>query len=167
MNHLKTIYTIIIWSIYATMNAQYSTDNNNIIAEFKVMDARDNGEDVSPRMIPANGRLIIYQSAINNQLMLSNFWEKSQTQSYGPITCLSIELTPESEKTYKKEVVTFNWAYSNTFDDNKGIAESKILILYKPQGKYFELTILTEDKWLLVYKGEMKGNLRELDSYVE
>jgi len=149
------------------MNAQYLTENKNVIAEFKVMDARDNGEDISPQIILEYGRLIIYKSELNNQIMLSNFWEKSLSQSYGPIKFLSKEITPKSNDAFEKENLTFNWEYTNTYDTINGIAKIEIVIKYKPQGKYFELTIISEDLKPSVYKGEMIGNLRELDFYLK
>lgn len=166
MKNLRYVYATIICAIYSSMSAQYKIENKNVIAEFKVMDARDNGEDISPQMIPDNGRLIIYKSELNNQIMLSNFWEKSQSQSYGPIKYISKEQTPESKDAYGTEELTFNWEYTNTYDEIKGIAKIKIFIKYKPQGKYFELTIIPEDLTQLVYKGEMNGNMKELDSYI-
>lgn len=167
MKNFKRICAILICSIYTTMSAQYSKENNNVIGEFIIMDARDNGEDLTSEMIKDNGKLIFYKTEYNKQIMLSNFWEKSQSQSYGSIFCITKVETPASSENYKRTDYTFNWNYTNSYDDVKGVADCKLRLLYKPQGIYFRLDILPENLEPLLYRGEMKGELTEIDSFIE
>ncbi len=167
MKNFKKIYAIMIFIISMAMSAQYSKENKNIIGDFSVMDARDNGEDLTSEMIKDNGKLIFYKTEYDNQIMLSNFWEKSQSQSYGSIFCITKEEISESSENYKRIDYTFNWNYANSYDDVKGVAKCKLRLLYKPQGIYFRLDILPEDLELLVYRGELKGELTEIDSFIE
>lgn len=167
MKNFKRICAIMICSIYTTMSAQYSKENKNVIGDFSIMDARDNGEDLTSEMIKDNGKLVFYKTEYDNQIMLSNFWEISQSQSYGSIFCITKEETPESSENYKRIDYTFNWNYANSYDDVKGVAECKLRLLYKPQGIYFRLDILPKNLEPLIYRGELKGELTEIDSFIE
>ncbi len=167
MKNIKTIGAILLCSIYTSMSAQYVKENNDVLSIFKILDSRDNGTDLTSEMIKGNQQLIFYKTKENNQIMLSNFWEKSKSQSYGSIFCITKEETPESSENYKRIDYTFNWNYVNTYDDVKGVAECKLRLLYKPQGIYFKLDILPEDLEPLVYRGELKGELTEIDSFIK
>lgn len=167
MKNIKIIGAILLCSIYTSMNAQYIKENHDVLSVFKILDSRDNGTDLTSETIEGNQQLIFYKTKENNQIMLSNFWEKSQSQSYGSIFCITKEETPESSENYKRIDYTFNWNYANSYDDVKGVAECKLRLLYKPQGIYFKLDILPEDLEPLVYRGELEGELTEIDSFIK
>lgn len=167
MKNIKRFCAIVFSVIYTSMSAQYSKEDSNTIAVFKLMDARDNGDDLTLEALKDNSQLFLYKTKEDNQIMLSNFWEISQSQSYGSIFCITKEETPESSENYKRIDYTFNWNYANSYDDVKGVAECKLRLLYKPQGIYFRLDILPEDLEPLLYRGEFKGELTEIDSFIE
>jgi len=167
MKNIKIIGAILLCSIYTSMSAQYIKENHDVLSVFKILDSRDNGTDLTSETIEGNQQLIFYKTKENNQIMLSNFWEKSKSQSYGSIFCITKQDYPESEKNYRREEYTFNWNYVNTYDDVKGVAECKLLLAYKPQGVYFKLNILPEDLEPLIYKGELIGYIKEIDFFIE
>ncbi len=167
MKNIKRFCAIVFSLIYTSMSAQYSKEDSNTIAVFKLMDARDNGDDLTLEALKDNSQLFLYKTKEDNQIMLSNFWEKSQSQSYGLVFCITKQETPESLENYKRTDYTFNWKYNNTYDDVKGVAECKLLLVNKPQGIYFRLEILPEDLEPLLYRGEFKGDLSEMDLFIE
>lgn len=163
MKTLNIVFAIIIGAFCASINAQ----EIETIAIFEVMDGRDNGSDITPQMLEANAFLVLYLSKDKKNVMFANVWEKNDSQSFGTIYAIAKEEFPETDKEYRGVLLNFNWSYNNSYDDKSGTAKVKLLVIYKTRGTYFELTIVPENLDKLVYKGEMKGDLSFLDSYLK
>ena len=101
------------------------------------------------------------------EIMFSNYWAKSDSQSSGRIYSIEKEEFPETEKELKHGLYQFQWSYNNSYDDKKGTAKIRLFIIYKPQGVYFECTVLPENLDVLVYKGRMEGDLAALESSIK
>ena len=125
---MKKILVIAIFSICFITNAQ-TKNNQNVIANFEVYDARYNGDDITPDLIENKASLVIYKDY--DTLMLSNFWEKANSQSYGEIYSIEKEFFAETETKYKAITYNFQWSYINTYDDKKGTAKIKLILIYK------------------------------------
>lgn len=168
MKTLKTLFTILICITYSIANAQTeetkeTKEKQNPFAFFEIRDARRNEEDVTNIVLKEKATLILYQMTKTNSIMLANFWEKSNSQSFGPIFSIAKSENPDKKEENKSDVYTFYWSYYNTYDQKKGTAEIKLLVIYKPQGTYFEITVIPENLNELVYKGQMKGDLAILE----
>ncbi|HSD07665.1 hypothetical protein [Flavobacterium sp.] len=169
MKNLKIIYTILFSLLYTVINAQEkSLENENdtkqyLVALFKTRDAKSNGEDITPEILKANQSLQFYKSSDSDEILFSNFWKKTNSQSYGYIYSIVKEENPDKEEENKSELYKFQWSYCNSYDNKKGTAEVTLLLVYKPRGTYFEITILPENLDELIYKGEMYGDLLPLD----
>lgn len=167
MKNLKTTFVILISTVYSTINAQEKNETGEAFATFEIKDARDNGEDITPEANEDNAKLVLYKSSDGNEIMLSNYWGNSNSQSFGRIYSITLESFPETEKELKHDLYEFQWSYSNSYDDKKGTAKIKLFVIYKPQGIYFECTILPENLDVLVYKGRMEGDLTALESNIK
>jgi len=132
-------------------------------AIFEIRNAQKNGDDFTEQLLKENASLILYQTTTTDSILFSNFWEKSNSQSYGRIYSITKSNNPDKEEKNKSDVYTFYWGYYNTYDQKEGTAMVKILVVYKPQGTYFEITILPENLDELIYKGRMKGDLAILE----
>nr|WP_315215269.1 hypothetical protein [uncultured Flavobacterium sp.] len=159
MKNVKTTFAIFISVFYSTINAQEKKESQEAFATFEINDARYNGDDITQEVFEENDKLVLYKSTDGKEIMFSNYWEKSKSQSYGRIYSIYKEEFPESEKELKHGLYEFQWSYTNTYDDKKGTAKIRLFVVYKPQGIYFECTVLPENLDELVYKGTMKGDL--------
>lgn len=90
---------------------------------------------------------------------MANFWETSNSQSFGGIYAIEKKHIDESDENYKADFINFQWSYTNTYDSKKGTAKVELMKIYKPQGVYFEMTIVPENLDVLVYKGFMSSTL--------
>ena len=160
MKNLKIICIIVICILSSTINAQEKKTSQEAIATFEINDARDNGYDITPDVLENNARLVLYKSRDGKEIMLSNYWEKSNSQSYGPIYSITKEENPVTE--FKTETFHFQWSYQNTYDAIKGTSSVKLIVNHKPNGNYYELTLFTEYLDVLIYSGVMKGDLTSL-----
>ena len=166
MKNLKTILTIIFCVCYTVINAQSKDKEQEDYATFYIKDARENESDITPYAIEENAYLVLYKSNDGEEIMLSNYWEKSNSQSFGRIYSITKEGKPETTSEYKYDLYNFQWSYSNSYDDKKGTAKIRLYLVYKTQGTYFEFTVLPENLDVLVYKGIMKGDLKVLDAKI-
>jgi hypothetical protein len=176
MKKLNILFAIIICVLNLTLNAQEQTKSQEkqiegdqeTIAIFDIIDARDNGYDISPVAIENEAYLALYTTSNNlDEILLTNFWKKNNSQSFGSIYGITKKEFPESDKYYRGELYSFYWSYSNSYDNNLGTAKIKLNLFYKPQGIYYELTIVPENLDVLIYKGEMHGDLTLLDNHLK
>ena len=115
-------YTLSLFALFTShfFNPVYSQDKpsgQEIVAEFKISDASEKGADITPTILEQRAKLVIYKDiANNNALCLSNFWQKDNTQSYGPIYGMETKHIPEDDKNYEADLFFFQWRYINTYD---------------------------------------------------
>lgn len=151
---------MLISLLFNPIYSQDKTSDQEIVAQFQISNARKNGVDITPTILDQKGKLVIYKDVENNNtLCLSNFWEKKNSQSYGPVYDMKIENFPEDDENYKADIFCFQWSYTNTYDTKKGTAKVELLEVYKPQGTYFKMTIIPENLDILVYEGYVEGSL--------
>lgn len=167
MKNLKTLFIILLSTFYSSINAQEKKASQEAFATFEISDARDNGADITPEALEDEAKLVLYKSMDGKEIMFSNYWAKSDSQSSGRIYSIEKEEFPETEKELKHGLYQFQWSYNNSYDDKKGTAKIRLFIIYKPQGVYFECTVLPENLDVLVYKGRMEGDLAALESSIK
>jgi hypothetical protein len=160
MKYTLSLFALFVSHFFNPIYSQDKTRGQEIVAEFKISDASENGADITPTILDQRAKLVIYKDVQNNNaLCLSNFWQKNNTQSYGPIYGMETKHIPEDDKNYEADIFFFQWRYINTYDTKKGTAKVELLKIYKPQGIYFELKIIPENLDILIYKGFMEGSL--------
>ena len=59
----------------------------------------------------------------------------------------------------KTEVLTFKWAYSNTYDSRRGTCDCVLTLVHKPGGVASMLEMVTERSETLRYNGYMEGSV--------
>lgn len=141
--------------------------SQEVFATFEISDARENGDDITPEAVEDQAKLVLCKSMDGKEIMFSNFWAISESQSSGRIYSVQKEVFSETEKELKHDFYQFQWSYNNSYDDKKGTAKIKLYVIYKPQGIYFECTVLPENLDVLVYKGRMEGDLSPLVSSIK
>lgn len=163
MKIFKTLFVILIGLYSSVANAQTEEPKakHHTIATFEIKDARYNGDNITNQALKDNATLIFYTSSEIKSILFSNYWGKSQ--SYGDIYSITKSENPDKEEENKSEIYSFYWSYKNSYDAREGTAKVKILVVYKPQGTYFEITILPENLDEIVYKGRMEGDLAILE----
>ncbi len=70
------------------------------------------------------------------------------------------------QQNLKTEKYHFQWSYANTYDKDKGTTSVKLLVIHKPEGKYFEFTIFTKGLEVLLYNGFMQNDLTVLETKI-
>jgi hypothetical protein len=146
------------------LQAQEKVKTQEIIAKFQISDGTENGLDITPTLLEQNAYLVIYQDMVSKAIYMANFWEMNNTQSYGSIYAIEEKHIEADDENYEADSYSFQWAYSNTYDNKRGTAKVELLKVYKPQGVYFKMTIIPEDLDVLVYRGFMNGTL-DLTAY--
>lgn len=167
MKNLKIVYTFIICVLHSAINAQEKSEQQEVFATFEIYDARDNGEDFTPKVLEESAKLILYKSTDNKEIMFSNYWEKSNSQSFGRVYSITTEEYAATKTEYGYALYNFQWSYINSYDDRKGTAKIRLYVVYKPQGIYFKCTIVPENLKVLVYQGRMEGDLVLLKSDIK
>jgi hypothetical protein len=131
-----------------------------IIAKFIITDASVNGIDNTPILLDQGAYSVFY--TLNDDegtIYMANYWEKDNTQSYGPMYSTENNSFDETIETYKADLFNFNWRYINDYDNKKGTAKVELTKIYKPQGITFILKIIPENLDIIIYKGYMDGTV--------
>lgn len=159
---MKKKLALFILFIVVGFNSFYSQNkmnNQETVAKLTILDWTKNGNNMSAEILDQKAFLVIYKNLETNELLMANFWEKNNSQSYGPIYSIESKQIEESDENYKTDFFFFKWGYVNTYDNKKGTAKVELLKVYKPQGIYFKMTIIPENLDILIYKGYMEGSL--------
>lgn len=149
----------IISLIFNPIYSQEKKNNQETFAKFQIIDWIKNGTDMTPVILDEKAFLVIYKNTETNELMMANYWLKSNSQSYGAIYNIEKKHLDENNENYAGNLFSFQWVYINTYDQKKGTAKVELLEVYKPQGTYFKMTIIPENLDILVYQGYVEGSL--------
>ena len=90
---------------------------------------------------------------------MANFWQTSNSQSSGLMHSLLSKHKQATDKNYGTNFTSFQWDYSNTYDDKKGTAKLDLMEIYKLQGGFFTIIIRLENLDVLIYRGFVSGSL--------
>jgi hypothetical protein len=130
-----------------------------ILTEFIIKDVRFDGVDYSKEAIQDGNRLYFYKVKDSDEILFSNFWEKSDAQSYGPIHSLTQKHYDETDEYFETDEYKFIWSYKNSYEDKVGTCEMILKLEHKPRGIFFDLKIYPENLEELHYRGEFKGTM--------
>lgn len=130
-----------------------------ILAEFIIKDVRFDGVDYSKDAINDGNKLYFYKVNKSDEVLFSNYREKIDSQSFGPIHSLKHKHHIETEENYAIDEYKFIWSYENTYEDKVGTCEMILKLEHKPRGIFFDLKIYPENLEELHYRGEFKGTM--------
>jgi len=118
MKTLVCIFLVVICPVF-------SFGQIKVFAEASVTHASSNGQDISKIALENNEVIVFYTSDDDGLIYMSNYWVKTDSQSYGELTP-----TKKTKKTtyhsFKAEIQYFTWHYINSYDTNQGYAKIKL-----------------------------------------
>lgn len=141
----------------ATVTSAFAQEQKEV-ARFYVIEATMNGIDVTSQVVNNEVYTVFYETD-EGLLYMANVWERSGTQSWGPIFNVVNEHYPETNTTYESDEFLFDWAFRNSYDTKKGICEVTFSKIYKPNGIVSVLTLYEDSGDVVVYTGYMKGTV--------
>jgi len=158
MKYFKMICLILFFTSYYHLHAQFKKNKSKVIVSLKINEGKINGTDISQQLLEQNANFIFYKSLDRNEIMLCNYWDKLKTQSYGSINSVVREINLDTQHVI--ETFHFQWNYTNTYEDVKGKASAKLVIVHMGKDNYYyELLLFTNFIDVLLYSGTFKGNL--------
>ncbi len=155
---MRNLFKIVLM-LFVFTNSFSSNAQQKILAKFIVTDASANGVDITPEALENGQYIVFYTGDDEDVINMSNYWEKVDSQSYGPMYATKTDEIKESDETYKADIFNFKWRYINTYDSKKGTASVTLTKVYKPQGVTFIIKIIPENLDILIYKGYMEGTI--------
>jgi hypothetical protein len=157
----KFIYILCLFTISVVAQKKEKNDSNQItvLTEFIIKDVRFDGVDYSKEAIKDGNRLYFYKVKGNEEVLFSNYWEKEDSQSFGPVHSMKHKYYEETEENYEIDEYKFSWSYQNTYEDKVGTCEMVLRLEHKPRGIFFDLKIYPENLEELHYRGEFKGTM--------
>ena len=114
-----------------------------IVTRYLVTKAVTDGIDVSDQVSNSGGHLEFVQR--NGLWSMSNLWVTKGTNSRGPIAVLDVQEFPETEENYRSTLMTFKWAYQNSYDSDKGVCDVVVIFVSRPEGEVISVLMKTED----------------------
>ena len=154
------LYLICLFTIsVVAQNSNESDDSQIVLAEFNVKDVRFDGVDYSKDALEENNKLFFYKSTDGKEVLFSNYWEKDDTQSYGPISKITYKKYKPTDEFYEIDEYKFLWSYVNSYDEKEGTCNATLRLEYKPKGIFFDLKMYSESLEELYFRGEFKGSM--------
>lgn len=132
------------------------SNNQNTISKFIITEATLNNIDYTQKIIEQGAYTVFYITNDDSLLYMANCWPKTKSQSYGPVYSMESNSYEATDSTLKSDVFDFNWEFSNTYDEKKGISMVQLIKMYDLNEVYFILKINIEDEGVLIYKGYME-----------
>lgn len=133
-------------------------ENPKIISKLIISDAKENNIDITEYLLDQQAYLAFYTIDGKN-LSMANVLVKNGTNSYGRIFDKKYHKSEETSTEFETHIMSFKWSYENSYNTKKGTANVELMIIHKPIGKAFIITIIPEDLDVLQYKGYIEGSL--------
>jgi hypothetical protein len=164
----RFIYLMCLFTISVTAQENENNAQQQIIlTEFIIKDVRFDGVDYTKEAIQDGNRLYFYKVIGSDEVLLSNIWEKTESQSFGPIHSLQYKNYEATDVLYEIDEYKFIWSYENTYEDKAGTSEVVLKLEFKPRGIFFDLKIYPENLEELHYRGEFKGTMDFINYLVD
>lgn len=154
MKRILIIMSVLFVTTFSTTFAQ----NQKEVARFYVLEATMNGFDVTSQVVNNRAYTVFYETD-EGLLYMANVWERTDSQSWGPIFNVEYEHYPETSSVYESDEFVFDWAFSNSYDTKRGICEVSFSKIYKPEGIVSVLTLREDSGDVTVYTGYMEGSV--------
>jgi hypothetical protein len=154
----KRLITLLIMAMCSNLVIAQHT----VIAKFIITDVQINKVDATKSFTDDGAYIAFYTVDGKPQEFMTNYHERSNTQSFGAMYDLSSEENQATDTSYKTQSYTFRWSYTNTYDGKSGTATVHMLMIFKPLGVAFKITMLPENLDLIVIKGFEDGTLQDI-----
>jgi hypothetical protein len=141
-------------------------EKQKTISKLIISDATENGKDITEYILDQQAYLAFYtvDDTDKENLCMANVWAKNNSNSYGRVFDKNYHKSEATSSEFEIHIMSFKWSYQNTYDDKRGTANVELLIIHKPIGKAFIITIIPENLDVLQYKGYIDGSL-DLNKY--
>lgn len=133
-------------------------DKQKIISKFVITNGTKNGNDITELLLEQQAYFVFYRE-YDNSLCLANVWVKNNSKSYGKVFDNKDEKSGVMSKEFESNIFSFKWNYENTYNNKQGIANVELVMIHKPIGKVFIMTIISENSDVLKYNGYVEGSL--------
>ena len=154
MKRILIIMSVLFVTTFSTSFAQ----NQKEVARFYVLEATMNGFDITSQVVNNKAYTVFYETD-EGLLYMANVWERTDSQSWGPIFNVEYEHYPETSSVYESDEFVFDWAFSNSYDTKRGTCEVSFSKIYKPEGIVSVLTLREDSGDVTVYTGYMEGSV--------
>lgn len=161
----KPLFSILILSCLV-YNISFGQEREEVtLGKFIITHAEVNGLDVTQELLDAEAYTAFYMYENEEGLHMANVWPKKNSQSYGSASSFSIDYQKETYEDYEADYFSFDWNYTNDYDEKIGIARVSVIEILQPEGVDYILKMITEELDTTLYKGYMEGplNLSEFD----
>lgn len=141
-------------------NSNVNNNNKNYmnqpwIVKFTITNGKDDNEDISNILIAQDAFIVFYTIENDELIYMANVWPKNNSQSYGPLYSVKPTIQATTYEKNNADLYSFNWKYSNDYNNKTGTAKVQVIKIYKPQGIEYLLKIIPENLKELEYKGNM------------
>ena len=156
--YLKTTVIFLLLTVLPLISYSQNQKSEEL-AKFIITEATINNEDVTEYHLEQSACIVFYSVKNDDLVYMANYWEKNNTQSYGPMIARKTRKNKETEEDYKSDEFYFSWRYTNTYDGKIGTAKVALTKIYKPNGISFVIKIIPENLDVIVYSGYMEGSI--------
>ncbi|WP_035645953.1 hypothetical protein [Flavobacterium sp. ASV13] len=133
-------------------------DKQKIISKFVITNGTKNGNDITGLLLEQQAYLVFYAED-DNGLCLANVWVKNNSKSYGKVLDKMYHKSEVMSMEFESNILSFKWNYENTYNNKQGTANVELVMINKPIGKVFMMTIISENSDVLRYNGYVEGSL--------
>jgi hypothetical protein len=151
---------ILLVSLIGICSQLAIAQNTTMKNKFIITDARINQINLTQEFTDKEGYIAFYTVEGKDDMYMTNYRGKTNSQSYGRMYDLDSKKIPESESTYEIQQYSFKWSYKNSYDGKSGTADVRMTVTVKPAGNAFEITIVPENLDVLVFKGYEYGTVQ-------
>ncbi len=156
MLNLKSILTLIFISTTSLLFSQKKTPN---LQRFSKLNVKYNTVNnfTTIDSLNVNSQYLLITENINTSLgTMENC--AGNTKSFGKIEIYNAYFIKASQDEIEREVLMFDWYYSNSYDDEKGTARVKLIKACNETGTFFRMTVILENLDVIFYEGEHDAN---------
>ncbi|MEL4456708.1 hypothetical protein [Lutimonas vermicola] len=155
----KSLFSLFILSCLV-YNISLGQDRQEVaLGKYIITDAKMNGVDVTQEILEAEAFTVFYMYENEEGLHMANVWPKKNSQSYGSVSSFSIEYKKDTYEGYKADYYSFDWHYTNDYDQKTGIAKVSVIEVFETQGVVLIMKMITDDSDEIEYVGYMEGEL--------
>lgn len=152
MKHLFTLlFCLLIGNSIHAQQLKYLQKDDVALS---IIQAQIDGEDYTVQYLENGAFLAFYKR--NEKLYFANAWQKAETQSYGTVT----QQEYNEDKDTGTITASYIWHYANTYDEHTGVGLIMLKLTPRPVAVAFELSILTEEAKLLLFKGYVNDSFQ-------
>lgn len=123
------------------------------VSKYRVTSAYKNETDFTSTLINSGSHLELVQR--DGSWFMNHVWIYAGSHSCGPIRNIETEEIPETDDSYAMNIITFDWDYANSYDDETGTCAVVFTVVFKPDETPVIVQMETEDEETWVYQAIM------------